>query len=145
MIRILLPLSMAMLVTTISSRPVVVKAQANPRNPLIEPDTAEVFYGLENKKLIPLERQTATIHGKTSGFIIMSMKSVSEFPGGKSPVRLRSGEPLEFVVRSVLASSAVDPNTLYSLRHLDEKKSKRELVIMAGHASPVGSSGGSAY
>src|ERR1700681_675596 len=55
---------------------------------------------------------------------IMSMKSVSEFPGGKSPVRFRSGEPLEFVVRSVLASSAVDPNTLYSLRHLDGKKSK---------------------
>ena len=105
---------------------------------MAEPDTAEVFYKLGDGKLIPLERQTATIHGKASRFIVMNMKSVSEFPGGKSPVRFRSGEPLDFVVRSAIASSAVDPNSLYTLRRLDEKRKKRELVIMAGHASPVG-------
>ena len=115
-------LSIGTLVAMIGGSTVVVRAQTDQPNSLIEPDTAEVFYGLENSKLVPLERQTATIHGKASGFIVMSMKSSSEFPGGKSPIRFRSGEPLDFVVRSVLALSAVDPNTLYSLRRLDEKK-----------------------
>ena len=137
--RTLLLVSLALLVVTIT-RHRVVKAQSDQPNRLVEPDTAEVFYRLEDSKLIPLERQTATIHGKASGFIVMSMKSVSEFPGGKSPIRFRSGEPLDFVVRSAFALSAVDPNTFYSLRHLDAKKKKRELVIMAGHASPVGAS-----
>jgi hypothetical protein len=105
-----------------------------------EPDFAEVFYRLDAGKLVPLERQTAAIRGKASGFVVMSMKSVSDFPGGKSPVRFRTGELLEFVVRSPIASSAVDPNTLYCLRKLDTKKNKRELVIMAGHASPFGAS-----
>ena len=131
--------SMALLFAIFSSRPVV-KAQSNQPSLLVEPDTSEVFYRLENSKLISLERQTATIHGKASGFIVMRMKSVSEFPGGKSPVRFHSGEPLDFVVRSALALSAVDPNTFYSLRHLDAKKKTRALVIMEGHASPVGAS-----
>ena len=138
--RILVPLPLALLVATIISARVVAKGQADQPNRVVEPDTAEVFYKLEDSKLIPLERQTATIHGKASGFIVMNMKSVSEFPGGKSPVRFHSGEPLDFVVRSFAASSAVDPNSLYTLRRLDEKKKRRELVIMAGHFSPLGAS-----
>jgi hypothetical protein len=106
-----------------------------------EPDFADVFFGLDAAgKLVPLERQTAAIKGKASGFIVMSMKSSSEFPGEKSPVRFHAGDRLEFVVRSPLASSSVDPNTLYALRKLDRKKNKRELVIMAGRASPLGAS-----
>jgi hypothetical protein len=107
---------------------------------LPEPEFNDVFFRLDASKLLPLERQTAVIQGKASGFIVMSMKAASEFPGSKSPIRFHSGQPLDFVVRSALASSAVDPNTFYVLRNLKSKKKSRELVIMAGHASPIGAS-----
>ena len=111
---------------------------AQERSP--EPEFSDVFFALDAGKLVPLERQTATIHGKASGFIVMSMKASSEFPGAKSPVRFHSDQTLDLIVRSALAPSTVDPNTLYVLRKLDPKKKSRELVIMAGHASPVGAS-----
>jgi hypothetical protein len=99
-----------------------------------------VFVGLDAGKLIPLERQTASIQGKASGFIVMSTKAASEFPGAKSPVRFRSNQTLDFIVRSPLASSTVDPSTLYVLRKLTTKKKSRELIIMAGHVTPLGAS-----
>jgi hypothetical protein len=105
-----------------------------------EPEFTNVFLRLDAGKLISLERQTASIHGKASGFIVMSTKAASEFSGAKSPVRFRSDQPLDFVVRSALASSTVDPSTLYVLRKLNSKKKSRELVIMAGHVTPIGGS-----
>jgi hypothetical protein len=108
-----------------------------------EPEFADVFFRLDAGKLIPLERQTAVIQGKVSGFIVMSMKSASEFPGAKSPVRFTSGQPIDFVVRTPFASAAVDPNTLYVLRKLGMKKKSRELVMMSGHANPLGGSANS--
>lgn len=107
---------------------------------LSEPEFADVFFRLDNGKLIQLERQTAAIQGHASGFIVMSMKTSSEFPGAKSPVRFPSAQPLDFVVRSPFAASTVDPNTFYVLRRLNGKRKSRELVIMVGHASPVGAS-----
>jgi len=106
----------------------------------VEPDFANVFFRLDTGKLISLERQTAVIQGKASGFVVMSMKAVSEFSGAKSPVRFSSDQSLDFVVRSPLASSTVDPSTLYVLRRLSGKKKNRELVMMAGHVTPVGGS-----
>jgi len=138
--RTLLLASLGLVIAIVNSRPAVVKAQADQPGRLVEPETAEVFYGLRDGKLISLERQTAATVFKTGGLFVMNMKSTLEFAGGKSPVRIRSGEPLEFVVRSDLAWSDLDPNARYSLRHLDEKKTKRELVIMTGRASPLGSS-----
>jgi hypothetical protein len=110
------------------------------QEPLSEPEFANVFFRLDAGKLTPLERETAAIQGKASGFIVMSTKAVSEFPGAKSSVRFRTGESLDFVVRSPLASSTVDPSTLYVLRRLNGKKKNRELVIMAGHVTPIGGS-----
>jgi hypothetical protein len=101
-----------------------------------EPEFADVFFRLDSGKLVPLERQTAAIQGKASGFIVMSMKASWEIPGAKSPIRFRSEQPLDFVVRSLLAQSAVDPSTFYFLRKLNSKKKTRELVVMNGHASP---------
>lgn len=69
-----------------------------------EPEFSDVFFRLDAGKLVALERQTATIQ--------MSMKSASEFPGAKSPVRFAAHTPLEFVVRSVFASSMVEQFTL---------------------------------
>jgi hypothetical protein len=105
-----------------------------------EPEFADVFFRLDAGKLAPLERETAVIQGKASGFIVMSTKAASEFPGARSPVRFHSDQPLEFVVRSPFASSSVDPNTLYVLRKLKDKKKSRELVIMAGKVTPIGGS-----
>jgi hypothetical protein len=105
---------------------------------LSEPEFADVFFRLDAGKLVPLERQTATIQGKASGFIVMNMKASWEIAGTKSPVRFRSDQPLDFVVRSLLAPSAVDPSTFYFLRKLNIKKKARELVVMVGHASPGG-------
>jgi hypothetical protein len=111
-----------------------------PQETIAEPEFADVFFRLDAGKLTPLERQTAVIQGKASGFIVMSMKTASEFPGARSPVRFASGKPIDFVVRTPLSSSAVDPSTLFTLRRLGVKKKSRELVIMSGHASPLGAS-----
>ena len=102
-----------------------------------EPEFADVFCRLDAGKLAALERQTAAIQGKASGFIIMSTKVSSEFPGTQSPVRFHSNQFLDFVVRSPLASSTVDPNTLYVPSKLPSKKKSRELVIMAGKFTPI--------
>ena len=105
-----------------------------------EPEFADMFFRLADGKLLPLERETATIQGKASGFIVMSTKAASEFPGAKSPIRFSSDQSLDFVVRSLMAPATLDPNTLYVLRKLNSKKKSRELVIMNGHASPLGES-----
>src|SRR5437016_2503944 len=94
-----------------------------------DPEMADIFYRLNQDKLVPLERQAAAVHGNAHGFIVMTMKTASEFPGAKSPVRFKSGEKLDFVVRSVVPVSAVDPNTIFYLRKLNPKKKTRELVI----------------
>jgi hypothetical protein len=103
---------------------------------LTEPEFADVFFRLDSGKLVPLEHQAAAIQGRASGFIVMSMKTSWEIPGTKSLVRFRSDQPLDFVVRSPLVQSAVDPSTFYFLRKLNRKKKTRELVVMNGHASP---------
>jgi hypothetical protein len=117
------------------------QAQTPDGQSVTEPEFADAFYRIDTAgKLIPLERQTATIQGKASGFIVMSMKSLFEIPGGQSPVRFHTGETLDFVVRSFVVATALDPNTLYALHKLDKKKNKREMVVMTGHASPGGAS-----
>jgi hypothetical protein len=124
-------LTMALLVALCS---VAGPAQAT----LPEPEFADAFFRLDTNTLVPLERQTGYIQAKASGFIVMNMKSSFEFPGAKSPVRFRSDQPLDFVVRSPLAPSAVDPSTVYFLRRMQNKKKTRELSLMVGHASPGG-------
>ena len=105
-----------------------------------EPEIADIFYRLDGNKLISLERQAASIHGSAHGFIVMSMKTASEFPGAKSPVRFKREQHFELIVRSIVPVSAVDPNTIYCLRRLNPKKKTRELIIMSGHAQPFGAS-----
>jgi hypothetical protein len=104
-----------------------------------EPDMADIFYRLDKDKLIPLERQSAAFHASAHGFMVMSIKSTTRFPGAKSPIRFKSGQ-LDLVVRSVVPTSAIDPNTIYCLRKLNPKKKTRELVMMSGHVSPIGAS-----
>jgi len=103
-----------------------------------EPEFADVFFLLDAGKLVPLERETTTFQTKVHGFIAMSMKSSSEIAGAKSPIRFRSDRTLDFVVRSALVKTAVDPSTQYFIWKLNSNKKARELVVMVGHASPVG-------
>jgi hypothetical protein len=105
-----------------------------------EPEMADIFYRLDQGNLIPLERQSPTTRSNAHGFLVMNMTTVSEFPGAKSPVRFKSGERLDFVVRTIVPVFAVDPNTIYCLRKLDPKKSTRELPIMSARFSPLGTS-----
>jgi hypothetical protein len=106
----------------------------------VEPEFADVFFRLDAGKLVPLERQIATVEGKSSGFIVMNSKMVYAFPGAKSPVRFRSGHPLDFVVRTLTRQSTEDPNSIYVLRKLDSKKKSRELVMSSAHFTPLGGS-----
>jgi hypothetical protein len=123
----------------------LVGALAQPQTPenhvVAEPEFADVFFRLDaNGGLIALERQTVVFKGQAGGFIVMNMKSSSEIPGGHSPIRFRADEKLDFLVRSAIAGSVADPNTLYALRKLDKQKKKREIVMMTGHASVAGAS-----
>lgn len=108
-----------------------------------EPTFNDVFFGLDLSagKLVSLERQTATIQGKAKFGGYGGIKLASEFKPGKSPVRFKSGQQPQFVVRSVAAAApTVDPNTLYSLRTLTKNGDKRELVMTESHG-PLGLGG----
>jgi hypothetical protein len=108
-----------------------------------EPETANVFYRLDSGKLVQLERQTATVRAKASSFIVVTnAKAFYEISGGKSTVRFKSGEPIEFVVRSPLAASTADPGTFYCLRRLESKRKSRDFLANTIHAiaSPIGAS-----
>lgn len=104
-----------------------------------EPEFNDTFAELDAGKLSPLERQTATIRVKSSGFISVNMKTSSEIPGAMSIVRFQSGHTLEFVVRSTFAATpGVDPNTFYTLHRLDTKKKTRGMIITTAHGSILG-------
>src|ERR1039457_213770 len=104
-----------------------------------EPEFADVFFRLDGDKLVPLERQVATMKGGAGGFIVMKMKMTAEFPGAKSPIRFAS-VPLTFVVRIMAYAAMGDPNATYILRKLEQNKSTRRLIFMSGHFSPIGGS-----
>jgi hypothetical protein len=110
------------------------------QQPVPEPEFAEVFVALDSGKLIPLERQTASVQGSGGGFMVASSKAAYVVAGNKSPVRFHSGQALDFVVRTAIASTTVDPSTLYVLRKMDSKKKNREIVFSTGHFSPLGGS-----
>jgi hypothetical protein len=97
-----------------------------------EPQFNDVFFALgQDGKLIDLERQSATIHGKAKYGGFGGIKVASQYSPNKSPMRLPADSA--FVVRSALASSAVDPATQYVLRAFTKKGGKRELVMAESH------------
>ena len=104
-----------------------------------EPEFADVFFRLDGDKLVPLERQVATMKSGAGGFIVMKMKMTAELPGAKSPIRFPS-VPLTFVVRVMPYAPIGDPDATYILRKLEQNKSSRRLIYMSGHVSPVSSS-----
>jgi hypothetical protein len=104
-----------------------------------EPEFADTFAALSaSGDLVPLERETATIHAGGGGFMVASSKAAYEIPGEKSPVRFHSAPELVFVVRSSLAQTDTDPATFYVLRKLDPQKKNREIAFSTGHFTPLG-------
>ncbi len=105
-----------------------------------EPEFDNVFTALVDGKLVPIEKQNATLHAGGGGFIVAGAKASYIINGEKSPVRFSSSQAVEFVVRTPLAATNADPSTLFSLHRLETKKKNRELQFMSGHFSPVGGS-----
>jgi hypothetical protein len=104
-----------------------------------EPEFADTFAALSaSGDLVPLERETTTIHAGGGGFMVASSKAAYEIPGENSPVRFHSAPELVFVVRSSLAQTDTDPATLYVLRKLNPKKKNREIAFSTGHFTPLG-------
>ncbi len=110
------------------------------QQPASEPSTDNVFMALASGKLIPLEHQNAVLHAGGGGFMVAKSKASYEIPGPKSSVRFHAGQPMDFIVRSPLGASGIDPSTFYTLRKLDATKKEREIVIMSGTFTPFGGS-----
>jgi len=90
-----------------------------------EPQYSDAFsaFDVSAGKLIALERQTATIHGSVKALGYGGIKVAAEFKPGKSPIRFKSGDRPQFVVRSpASAFASIDPSTLYVLRALKKKE-----------------------
>ncbi len=94
-----------------------------------EPQYNNSFAALDaSGGLVPLEKQTATIHAGVKAFGYGGFKASTEFKPAQSPTRFKSADRTAFVVRSPLPDT-VDPNTIYVLRVLKGKSNRRELII----------------
>jgi hypothetical protein len=92
-----------------------------------EPEFEGVFFRLVAGNLVPLEREPVPVPGNVNGGvlgIVASVRGTYSVAGGKSPVRFRAGETLEFIVRA--PSATADPTDTYHLRKLAPKKTERE-------------------
>jgi hypothetical protein len=94
-----------------------------------EPEYSNVFMAIQAGKLVPLERQTATITGHVRAGGFGGAKVASEFKPAQSPVRFAAGQDVVFVVRRGPGQDTLDPDTLYVLRSLKAKGKSRELMI----------------
>lgn len=114
-------------------------ACAQTTSALTEPEFADVVFGLDGSKLLPLERETVAVKMKAGGYVFVgTVTGFIEIPGGKSQVRLRGGRAMEFVVRT--ANREIDPAGVYQLHMLIAKKNKRQAVTVTGRVTALGSS-----
>jgi hypothetical protein len=99
-----------------------------------EPQYIDTFCALDGGKLIGLERQTVTFHGKSKvlpGYASFAM--TTEVKPGQSPVRL--GQAVRFIVRG---RSEIDPASRFELRMLKSYKKHRDLELANAHGSIFG-------
>jgi len=98
-----------------------------------EPEYNNVFFLLDaaSDNLIELERQTLKVKAHSHGF--GGAESDLNLEGQKSPVRFKTGQKLEFIVR--VSSPQTDPRGYLLLYSLQSKKNNRRLVVTkAGYA-----------
>jgi hypothetical protein len=95
-----------------------------------EPEFSNVFFGLVDGKLIPLERQIASVHVK--GGVLSGFSGFGELSGPHSPVRFSHANNLQLIVKP-LANENHDPNqdpdTIYHVREVKSKKKVREWLF----------------
>ena len=108
---------------------ITISAPAQTSESVDEPEFADVFMRLDAGKLIPLERESGTGVVTT----VFNIKFSTMLPLSKSPVRFRTSDSLEFVVRvsPVAAFGGGDPGSIYGMRRLTVKKNHREFVSSA--------------
>lgn len=102
-------------------------------NKVKEPEYNDIFVLLDTASgnLTDLERQTLKVKVHPHGF--GGAESDLDLKGGKSPIRFKKGETLEFIVR--VSSPQTDPHGYILLYSLESKKNQRALeVAKAGYA-----------
>jgi hypothetical protein len=75
-----------------------------------------------------LERQRIAVTAKMKAFGLGGVRAGYEFPQGKSPLRFRAGEPVEFVIR--VTSQDIDPRSFVQFSRVTSKKYRRLLTTM---------------
>ena len=100
-----------------------------------EPEYNRVAFYLDAQgSLVPLERQQINVQTKVKALGYGGAKTSARFEGAKSPVRFRTDDNIQFVVR--LDAHGEDPTTLINLDVLKPTKSTREIVV--AKAGPIG-------
>ena len=98
----------------------------------VEPELIGIVYRLEANTLVSLERVTATVKSSARLLGFAGARQRAEVKGERASVRVKSGQVLEFILRS---SPGVDP-TRYKLYRMDQKNGKREMLVM--ESAPLG-------
>jgi hypothetical protein len=101
-----------------------------------EPEIPGAFYRLDAGQLVPLERRDAAFRNTSTGFMVMTMKTVLEVPGNRSAVRFKTGQPMQFVVRGPMGFPP-GAGSRFLLHKLSTTKDKRRMVISSGYVTPV--------
>jgi hypothetical protein len=106
---------------------------------VVEPEFSDVFYRLDQGKLIPLERQAVNVKVKISPLLFVPLAGLAahtkgdlELDGARSPVRFQTGK-VEFVVRLPKQGEGdPDPESLYHLRQLKSGHKNRTATVIRG-------------
>jgi len=92
-----------------------------------EPEYIGVFFFLNEGKLSGLERQKPDTKVKVKGMGFGGAESLLQINGERSPVRFKSDQTLELVVR--VTSQATDPMSLIQFFRFEAKKGMRRLQL----------------
>lgn len=101
--------------------------EPSPSSVPAEPEFVGVVFRLGSAgELLALERQTPVMKGRVRFMGYGGANNTMELKGGRSSVRIKTGEPMEFVVRGY--APQMDPSTMVQLLALKAGKDKREIT-----------------
>lgn len=120
-------LTMAIISSGITGNTQTVNLDSTGSNKVKEPEYDDVFFVLDSASgnLIDLERQVLKVKIHPHGF--GGSESDLQMKGGKSPVRFKQGQALEFVVH--VSPPEMDPMGFVSLYSLESNKNDRRLEV----------------
>lgn len=102
-----------------------------------EPELFNVIYQFDQSTnaLVALERVTAEVATRVRALGFGGARATAEIKGTRAPLRLRAGEPMEFVVQ---LPSGVDPSKFQLFRF--EIRDRKRVVLLAKAGAFTGSS-----